>query len=59
MDRATYKATRRAIIIGGINDIFDGLLGLRVRALEKADFDEMLTDEDNLIDFIPEDEDEA
>jgi hypothetical protein len=56
MDRRTYKAARRAIIVNGLKEISDGLYGLRVTANEQDFLEELL--EEDIIDVELEDEDE-
>jgi len=58
MDRSTYKAARRAIFVNALKIFADGLYGLRMTANEEAYLEEMMLDDDNLIDFEPEAEDE-
>lgn len=58
MDQGTYKAARRAIVVNGLKVIADGLYGLRMTAIEEEYLESMMLDDDNCIDFEPEDEDE-
>lgn len=58
MDKSTYKAGRRMLLAAKLAEFFEGIYGLRMVANAEADFAEMMTDEDNALDFIPEDEDE-
>lgn len=59
MNRSTYKAGRRMIFATKVAEFFEALYGLRAVANAEADFDDMLLDDDNLIDYTPEgDEDE-
>lgn len=56
MDRATYKAGRRMIVAAKVAEILEGLYGLRLVACQEAELEEMMTDEDNEIEWTPEDE---
>lgn len=57
MDHSTYKAGRRMILSSKVAEFFEALYGLRMVANAEADFDAMMTDEDNLIDVELDDED--
>ena len=56
MDRSTYKAARRAIVVNGLKVIADGLYGLRMTAIEEEYLESMMLDDDNEIEYTPEDE---
>jgi hypothetical protein len=58
MDRATYKAARRAVIVNGLKEITDGLYGLRMTLLEDDCLEDMLCDDEDVFLFTPEDDDE-
>lgn len=55
MDKRTYKAARRAVILAGLKEIADGLYGLRLTCDEQEYFDSLL--EEDVIDVELEDED--
>ena len=46
------------IIVDKLGKILEGLYGLRVTANGEAYLESMMLDDDNLIDFTPEDEDD-
>ncbi len=50
MDKGTYKALRRSLVLTKLAEMADGLYALRLQALEDADLEEMLGDDDNIID---------
>lgn len=56
MDRSTYKAARRAIVVNGLKVIADGLYGLHMTAIEEEYLESMMEDDDNEIEYTPEDE---
>lgn len=54
MDKGTYRAARRAIVVNGLKVIADGLYGLRMTAIEEEYLESMMLDDDNAIEFEPE-----
>ncbi len=61
MDRSTYRAARRMVVLTKISEIFEALYGLRVTANEEASVPEsMVAELDALLEpeitFRPDDE---
>lgn len=62
MDKSSYKSARRMLILRNLANLAEALYGIRKVATDEADFAdtlaEMMSDEDNMVDFNPEENDE-